>query len=78
MGPASSEGITVTAGLAAEDMRSLKSKTGSGVKERGWRVGGVGEILREGDGGGWYGEEGIHILTSSYKLKREWGISLKI
>lgn len=52
----------VTAGMAAKDMRSSKSMTGSEVKVRGWRVGGVGAMLRKDDrGGGWYGEDGIHI-----------------
>ena len=38
--------------MADEDINSFKSMMGSEVKERGWRVGGVSAMLREGDRGG--------------------------
>lgn len=46
------------------DMRSFKSMMGLDVKVRGWRAGGVGAMLGEGDRGGWDGEDGIHMLLA--------------
>ena len=71
MGPATSGGIMVTAGMAAEDIRSFKSMMGSEEKERDCRVGGVEGMLRERDCGGWYGEDVKHILTATYRWKRD-------
>lgn len=47
--------------MAGEDISSFKSTMGSDIKERGWSEGGVAVVSSEGDSGGRYGEDGIHI-----------------